>query len=179
VCLAFDGSATGDSTALVGCTLDGHIWLEGLWENPGDLSWRVPRQAVSDAVDTAFSRYDVRELACDPWGWRSEIEAWAARHGAARVIEWNTAHAGRMGPATDRLYQAVMTQAVTCDRDPRLAAHVEHCIAKPSPQGDLVTKDKRGSTRKIDAAVAAIAAFDRAAHHANNPEPAYMSWSFD
>lgn len=30
--------------------------------------------------------------------------------------------------------------------------------------GDLVSKDKRGSTRKIDAAVAAIVAFDRAAY---------------
>jgi hypothetical protein len=30
VVLAFDGSASGDSTALVGCTLDGHLWVEGL-----------------------------------------------------------------------------------------------------------------------------------------------------
>lgn len=180
VTLAFDGSASGDSTALVGCTLDGHIWLEGLWENPGgDPSWRVPRETVSTAVDLAFSRYDVRELACDPWGWRSEIETWAGRYGATRVIEWNTAHVGRMGPATDRLYQAVMTQAVTHDGDPRLAAHVEHCIAKPTPQGHVVTKDKRGSPRKIDAAVAAITAFDRAAFHKLNPQTEYMTWSFD
>ena len=40
VVLAFDGSASGDSTALVGCTLDGHLWVEGLWENPGDPRWR-------------------------------------------------------------------------------------------------------------------------------------------
>jgi hypothetical protein len=113
VVLAFDGSASGDSTALVGCTLDGHLWLEGLWENPGDLGWRVPREIVSNAVDIAFSKYDVVELACDPWGWRSEIEAWAARHGERRVIEWNTAHGQRMAPATDRLYQAVITGAVT------------------------------------------------------------------
>jgi Phage Terminase len=96
VVLAFDGSASGDSTALVGCTLDGHLWLEGLWENPGDLGWRVPREIVSNAVDVAFAKYDVVELACDPWGWRSEIEAWAARHGERRVIEWNTAHGQRM-----------------------------------------------------------------------------------
>ena len=31
--------------------------------------------------------------------------------------------------------------------------------------GDLVSKDKRGSPRKIDAAVAAIVAYDRAAWH--------------
>lgn len=165
IVLAFDGSASGDSTALVGCTLDGHLWVEGLWENPGDPRWRVPRDAVSNAVDIAFAKYDVAELACDPWGWRSEIEAWAKRHGERRVLEWNTAHASRMAPATDRLYQAVVTKAVTHDGDERLANHVAHCVAKPTPQGDLVSKDKRGSPRKIDAAVAAIVAYDRAAWH--------------
>jgi phage terminase large subunit-like protein len=165
VVLAFDGSASGDSTALVGCTLDGHLWVEGLWENPGDPRWRVPRENVCDAVDLAFSKYDVVELACDPWGWRSEIESWAKRHGERRVLEWNTANAQRMCPATDRLFQAVNTQAVTHNGDPRLAAHIAHCVAKRTPQGDLVSKDKRGSPRKIDAAVAAIVAYDRAAWH--------------
>lgn len=165
VVLAFDGSASGDSTALVGCTLDGHLFVEGLWENPGDPRWRVPREDVTRAVDVAFTKYDVTELACDPWGWRSEIEAWAKRHGEKRVLEWNTAHASRMAPATDRLYQAVVTGQVTHDGDPRMAAHFAHCVAKPTPMGDLVSKDKRGSPRKIDAAVAAIVAYDRAAFH--------------
>ncbi|MBF6328509.1 terminase large subunit [Nocardia transvalensis] len=165
VVLAFDGSASGDSTALIGCTLDGHLWVEGLWENPNDPRWRVPRENVDNAVAVAFDTYDVLELACDPWGWRSEIEAWAKRHGERRVLEWNTAHAARMAPATDRLYQAVVTNTVTHDGDPRLAAHVAHCVAKRTPMGDLVSKDKRGSPRKIDAAVAAIVAFDRAAWH--------------
>lgn len=178
VCLAFDGSASGDSTALVGCSLAGHIWLEGLWENPGDPNWRVPRREVAGAVHRAFSRYDVQELACDPWGWRSEIEDWAACYGAEKVIEWNTAEARRMAPATDRLYQAVVDKAITQDGDPRLAAHIAHCVAKPTPQGDLVSKDKKGSKRKIDAAVAAIVAFDRAAYHKQNPVEQYGAWSF-
>lgn len=166
VVLAFDGSASGDSTALVGATLGGYLWLEGIWENPGDDRWRVPREKVTDAIDLAFEKYDVVELACDPWGWRSEIEAWAARHGERRVIEWNTATNARMAPATDRLYQAVVGQTVAHDGDPALAAHIEHCVAKRTPMGDLVSKDKRGSPRKIDAAVAAIVAYDRAAWHA-------------
>lgn len=166
VVFAFDGSASGDSTALVGCTLDGHIWLEGLWENPGDPRWRVPRADVDIAVQMAFQKYEVVELACDPWGWRSELESWANRHGEKRVVEWNTAAAQRMAPATDRLYQAVMTKTVTHDGNADLAAHIEHCVAKRTPMGDLVSKDKRVSAKKIDAAVAAIVAFDRAAWHA-------------
>lgn len=168
VVLAFDGSASGDSTALVGCTMDGHLWIEGIWENPGDPRWRVPRTDVSNAVDLAFARYDVARLACDPWGWRSEIESWADRHGDTRVVEWNTASAALMAPATDRLYQAVMTQQVSHDGDERFASHMAHCVAKRTPAGDLVSKDKKNSPRKIDAAVAAIAAFDSAAAVANN-----------
>jgi hypothetical protein len=37
--------------------------------------------------------------------------------------------------------------------------------------GDLVSKDKRGSPRKIDGAVAAIVAADRAAYLAETSEP--------
>ena len=70
-----------------------------------------------------------------------------------------------MAPATDRLYQAVVTQTVSHDADPRMAAHLAHAVAKRTPMGDLVQKDKRASPRKIDAAVAAIVALDRAAFH--------------
>ncbi|WP_338538175.1 terminase large subunit [Janibacter terrae] len=170
IVLAFDGSASGDSTALLGCTVEPtpHVFIVGLWENPGDPRWRVPRADVDRAVDLAFDRFDVLELAADPWGWRTELETWAERHGERRVIEFNTAHAGRMGPATDRMYAAVMDHGFTHDGDPRLAAHVAHCVAKSTTNGDLVSKDKRNSPRKIDAAVAAILALDRAAWHTNN-----------
>lgn len=178
VVLGFDGSASGDSTALVGCTLDGHIWLIGLWENDGTDDYRVPREEVSNAIDLAFSRYDVLSLACDPWGWRSEIEQWGKRHGEDRVVEYNTGFLGRMAPATDRLYQAVVEQTVTHDGDPRLSAHIAHCVARSTPQGSVVTKDRRGSPRKIDAAVAAIIAFDRVAWHLNNPKKRYRAYGF-
>ena len=170
VVLAFDGSASGDSTALVGCTVgpNPRLWVEGLWENPHDQQWRVPRGDVARAIDVAFDRYDVVELAADPWGWRSELEGWAQRHGERRVIEWNTANAQRMAPATDRFYAAVVDQTVSHDGNPRLAAHLAHCVAKRTPLGDLVSKDKRDSPRKIDAAVAAIVALDRATYHTNN-----------
>jgi phage terminase large subunit-like protein len=170
VVLAFDGSASGDSTALVGCTVTPtpHLFLVALFENPGDPQWRVPRSDVDLAVANAFDRYDVVELAADPWGWRSELEAWAKRHGERRVIEWNTALAQRMAPATDRFYAAVVDKTLTHDGDRRLAAHLAHAVAKRTPMGDLIAKDKKHSPRKIDAAVAAVVALDRAAHHTNN-----------
>lgn len=169
VVLAFDGSASGDSTALMGCTVDGYVFPVALWEAPdSDPRWRVPRHEVSGMVAAAFDRWNVLELAADPWGWRTELEEWSKTHGG-RVIEWNTAHAARMAPATDRFYAAVIDQRLTHDGDPDVARHIGNCVAKSTPMGDLVAKDKRGSTRKIDAAVAAIVAYDRAAWHLANP----------
>lgn len=169
VVLGFDGSASGDSTALIGCTVgpDPFVFVVDIWANPGDRGWRVPREQVDTVVHAAFKRWDVVELAADPWGWRSEIESWAKAHGEKKVLEWNTANAHRMAPATDRIYQGATAGTLSHDGDVRLAAHVANCKAKSTPMGDLVTKDKRGSPRKIDGAVAAIVAFDRAAWHAN------------
>lgn len=169
ITLGFDGSASGDASVLIGCTVkDPHLFVLDMWENPGDNRWRVPRGDVDRAVDLAFQKYNVVELACDLWGWRSEIEAWADRHGEKKVVEYNTAFAKRMAPATDRLYQAVVNQQVTHDGDPRLRQHFNNTVAKSTALGDLVAKDRRNSPRKIDAAVASIIAFDRAAFHASN-----------
>lgn len=174
VVLAFDGSASGDSTAIMGVTVgeNPYVFRVAVWSNPGDKRWRVPREEVDQMVNKAFAQYNVVEFACDPWGWRTEVEAWAKRHGERRVIEWNTAAAQRMAPATDRLYQAVATGDLSHDGDPEVSSHFAHCIAKPTPMGDLVSKDKKGSPRKIDAAVAAIVAFDRAAFHASKGKKA-------
>lgn len=168
VVLAFDGSASGDSTALIGCTLDGYLFVVAIWESPADdLRWRVPRAEVAETIDLAYEKWDVRELAADPWGWRTELEEWASKH--KTVVEWNTALARRMAPATDRVYAAVMSGDLSHDGDPVLAEHMGNAVAKATAMGDLIHKDKKNSVRKIDSAVAAIVAFDRAAYHLANP----------
>lgn len=168
VCLAFDGSASGDSTALIGCTLDGYVFTVAIWQAPEDNPrWRVPRGEVADMIEQAHKKWDVRELAADPWGWRSELEEWAEKH--ETVVEWNTAHRGRMAPATDRVYSAIMTGELSHDGDGTLSEHMSNAVAKSTAMGDLISKDKRNSNRKIDSAVAAIVAYDRAAWHLANP----------
>lgn len=169
VTLGFDGSSSGDTTALVASTVEAapHAFVVGVWENPGTPGWRVPREEVSAYVDMAFSTFDVVELAADPWGWRSEIEQWAKKHGSKRVIEWDTSRRTRMGPATDRLYTLINTGEFSHDGDPRLQSHFANCVAVSTPQGTVVVKDKKNSKKKIDAAVATIAAVDRAHFHSN------------
>ncbi|WP_447643365.1 terminase large subunit domain-containing protein [Nocardioides zeae] len=173
VVLGFDGSSSGDSTVLVGCTVPKngqtpYLFTVAMWESAGKSpGWRVPRDEVDAAVAKAFADYNVVELACDPWGWQSEVQAWAKRHGERRVVEFNTAHAARMAPATDRMYEAILESRIAHDGDPRLVQHFENAVAKVTHLGALIAKDRKSRDRKIDSAVASISALERATWHAN------------
>jgi hypothetical protein len=46
-----------------------------------------------------------------------------------------------------------------------------------TPGGAYITKDGRNSPRKIDAAVAAVIAHDRARWHVDNPTPVWGPWA--
>lgn len=159
--IGFDGSYSGDSTALVGCTAEGHLFVIGCWENPGRKGWRVPRAEVERTITEAMSRWNVVELICDPPYWEREIAEWCTRW-PDRVLEFPTYSRARMAPACTGFYAAVMDGALTQDGDPRFARHVANCIIKTTPYGDCVTKVDKDSPAKIDLAVAAIIAHSRA-----------------
>jgi phage terminase large subunit-like protein len=161
VWLGFDGSYSGDSTALVGVTEDRHVFVAGCWENPGRPGWRVPRDQVNEAVAAAFDRWKVVTMACDPPYWAREIADWSARW-PGRVVEFPTFSRARMAPACTAFYAAVMDGALTHDGDSRLARHVANAVVKTSPLGDYITKADKDSPAKIDLAVAAVAAHSEA-----------------
>lgn len=181
VVLGFDGSSLsgkgdGDTTALVAATVEKvpHLEVLGCWDGSGP----TPRAEVAEAVAGAFDRFDVVEMAADPWGWRSELEGWAQQYGNKRVLEYNTGYRKRMCPATDRFYQAVMNGGLTHDGDDRLAAHIDHATVLPTPQGDMLAKPKKMSKLKIDLAIAAVVAFDRAQFHINHKARRGRTFSF-
>jgi phage terminase large subunit-like protein len=181
VWLAFDGSYSGDSTALIGCTHEGYVFVVGCWENPNPSTrgWRVPRDDVMATVAGAFEHWDVQELICDPPYWQSEIAQWAARWNVRgrpdRVIEFPTWSRQLMAPATTTFHAAVMDGALTHDGDPRLARHIANCVVNTTPQGDVITKASADSPAKIDLAVAAVLAFSRASVSVSKPKaPAFV-----
>jgi len=173
VVLGFDGSYNGDSTALVGVALGEvpHVFVVDEWERPVDQhgrprpgyeSWKVPREEVKAKVAWAFDRWQVREMACDPPGWHKEIEEWAEEFGDPPVIEFRTNQPTKMAPACSKFYKAVRFGLMTHDGDPRLARHLRNARTKETADGAYITKDGRNSPRKIDLAVGAVIAFDRA-----------------
>ena len=174
VWLGFDGSYSGDSTALVGVTEDRHVFVVGAWENPGRAGWRVPRARVEETLGDAFARFDVVQLACDPPYWEREISEWAARW-PNRVLSFPTNRRERMAPACTTFYTAVLERTLTHDGDARLARHVANAVVKTSPVGDYITKADKDSPAKIDLAVAAVVAHSEAAlHHPPRRSPVFV-----
>jgi len=166
VVLGFDGSWTGDSTALIGCTLDMHVFEVAGWERPADdLHWRVEADDVDAAVEQAFRRYNVLELACDPHEWREQIQRWERRFGQHRLTEWPTNSLERIVPAWKEFYAAVMEHRLTHDGSPALSRHVGNAVLKIDQRGARPTKETKSSGRKIDRLIAALIARDRASFH--------------
>lgn len=168
IVLGFDGSDRRDETALVASTLDGFVTPLQVWRRPVNAAeaWRIPRAEVSAAVDAAFTRYDVLELAADPPGWYAEIDEWRDRYGEEIVLDFETKQPKRMAPACERFETAARERTLSHGGDETLSAHIGHCVAKETLWGRVVTKDHPDSPRKIDAAIAGIIAFDRAMWHA-------------
>jgi phage terminase large subunit-like protein len=67
-----------------------------------------------------------------------------------------------MVSACAKLYTAVTEQTMIHDGDPLLERHLSNAVVKVDRLGPRIVKEHRGSPRKIDAAVAAVIAFDRA-----------------
>lgn len=160
VVLGFDGSKSRDATALVGATIepDPQVFVVQVWEKPptAPLSWQVPRADVSRTVDEACRTWEVRELVSDPTLWLSELQEWSAQ--GVPVVEFPQSPS-RMVPATQRFYEAVVTRSMRHDGSTVLARHLGNAVVRPTGQ---IGKEHKDSGRKVDAAVAAIMAFERA-----------------
>ncbi len=178
VVLGFDGSFSGDCTALVAATLDGFVDVIGLWERPADDDhWRVDIAEVEEAIRAAAKTYNVLEVAADPYRWARSLQL--LLNDGIPVMEFPQSPA-RMVPATTLFYDAVTQERLTHSGDPRLSRHIENCAVKIDAQGPRLRKEHKNSKRKIDLAVAAVMAYARASTLADTPAkvaPAVKFWS--
>ncbi|MFH8926387.1 terminase [Streptomyces pristinaespiralis] len=180
IVLGFDGSrrrkrGVTDATALVGCRVsDGHVFLVDAWEQPdgpaGD-DWEVPVVEVLAAVDTVFKKYDVIGFYADPARWESHVADWEARYGRRLLVKSSANHpvewwmtGGRSGlivRALEKFHSAVVDRELTHDGSSLLTRHILNARrrTKPSLSGLQIAKEHPDSSRKIDAAVAAVLAW--------------------
>jgi len=178
VVLGFDGSrrrsrGVTDATALVGCRVsDGHVFLLGCWEQPDGpfgKDWEVPIAEVLAAVDEAFRDYKVVGMYADPARWEGHVAAWEARYGRKLKVKASTQHpiewwmtGGRSNlivRALEKFHGAVVDGELTHDGSSVLTRHVLNARRRESRAGLQIAKEHPDSPRKIDAAVAAVLAW--------------------
>jgi hypothetical protein len=173
IVLGFDGSYNRDSTALMGCTVakKRFVFTVKVWEKPADAKdWRAPRNEVVDEIDAAMGRWDVAEFAPDPAGWHREIEDLEDTYGDETIVrfEWNQWK--RSAAACDDFFQAFAddTPTSTHDGSEVLRRHVGNAVPVLRRGYTVITKSADDSPDKIDAAVAAAIAHNRAGWHLLN-----------
>ncbi|GAB2613637.1 terminase large subunit domain-containing protein [Pseudactinotalea suaedae] len=170
VVVGFDGSYSGDSTALIGVTVEErpHIFVVGIWErDPYDPNWRVPRPEVKAALREACDRWDVPESPWDEHLWQDAFDE-LAEEGVP--VEAYPQSPERMGRATQGFYESVVDKALTHDGDPRLARHVRDATPKPTSRGMArIAKESPDSPKRIDGAVTAVFTLERAKYYASIP----------
>jgi len=167
VIVGFDGSFNGDCTALAYVTVPKddelpHVGLIRVWEKqPEDTDdWRVSTSEVEDEIIQFCQNHNVKEIACDPFRWQRTMEAMQDR--GLPIVEYPSSSPSRMVQASSKFYTAVTEGNLTHDGNPTLARHLTNAVIKIDRLGPRIVKEHRGSPRKIDAAVAAVMAFDRA-----------------
>ena len=167
VILGFDGSFSGDCTAIVGATVaddDGlvDVFLVKAWEKDrqrdGD-DWRVDVAEVEATIMQACAGMNVREVVCDPFRWQRSMQALQDR--GVPIVEFPQSPS-RMIKACAKFFDGVTGGWISHDGNPLLERHVSNTVVKDSPAGPHIKKEKPNSPRKIDAAVAAVMAVDRA-----------------
>ena len=168
--LGFDGSFSGDCTALVACTIPKseeekpYLFLVKAWEKDltiHDDLWRVDIQEVEETILDFIQRYPkTREVACDPFRWQRSMEVLADK--GVPIVEWASTSPRRMVQACAKFYDAVTGGTLEHDGNGTLARHLDNAVTKIDNLGIRIVKENRNSPRKIDAAVAGIIAFDRA-----------------
>lgn len=112
---------------------------------------------VAEHVRALAHQYTIREVAYDPWRFRSE--ALRLEEAGLPMVEFPQSNV-RMVPASERLYAAIVEQRLQHPNDPALNAHVAQAIAKQTPRGWRI--DKAKASDQVDAVVALAMAVDRA-----------------
>lgn len=156
--LFLDGSWSGDSTGIVGCTRDGFLFVvthheKNQFDGP---EWRVPVNSVKADIMACFEA-GARVMGYDPYRWQ-QTGADLAEAGIP-LFEWPTNSLQRIIPAWKDYYAAIMDEQIRHTGDPALVRHHANLSLKIDARGARPTKEHATSIKRIDLGICAIGAY--------------------
>lgn len=177
ITLGFDGSESDDHTACFGCTREGLLFPVGVWTPSGEEGWR---EDVMAAVEWAHTYFEVVLQYFDPAWWQEEGARWRAKYGEKKVGEFWTGGRGegKFAIACGALRTSIRhggtkldpvplrTEPQQRDGKPLVVWHFENARTRKvrvrseeeTEDAYTVTKDRKGSARKIDSVPASVLA---------------------
>lgn len=168
ICLGFDGSRSGDWTAMRAETADGYRFTPTFakgrptYWNPQECGGTIPLDEVNTACAELCERYRVVRAYCDPHGWETVIDNWANQYGDDVFVQWPTNQTGRMYDALERYWQDSSDGVTTHSRDKVARIHALNAKKIPKP-GDKYVLGKPSDVQKIDIEMADVLAHEAAA----------------
>jgi phage terminase large subunit-like protein len=178
ITLGFDGSrkrsrGVTDATGLIGCRVsDGHIFEIKVWEQPegpAGEDWEIPTAEVDFEVRKAHESYKVVGFFADPAKWESYIAQWESDFGKNYRVKssqqhpiewWMTGNRSYLVVrALEQFYNAIVDKELTHDGSLVLSRHILNARRRLGRSGLTIAKEHPDSKNKIDAAVAAVLAF--------------------
>lgn len=178
ITLGFDGSrkrskGVTDATALIGCRVsDGYLFEVKVWEQPDGPAgedWSIPVADVDYEVRKAFEMYKVVGMFADPAKWESYIAQWESDFGKNLKVKSSQAHPIEWWMTGNRSYlvvraieqfaNAVLDKELSHSGDLVLTRHILNARRRVGRSGVSIAKEHPDSKNKIDAAVAAVLAY--------------------
>lgn len=166
IALGFDGGLTSDATVLIGCRIsDGYVFPIGIWEAPDSKEakdWQVDHSDVDAVVRDTFKKYRVVAFLADPPHWRDYVDSWERAFGddlvikatESKPISFETSRHIEMAKVVERTETAIITGELRHGNHKVLRRHVLNAQKwKKTTGGHVIGKDRKGSAKKMDAAV--------------------------
>lgn len=180
IVMFFDGSKSGDHSALVGCCMsDGHVFNIGVWvpEDDGDGGTYIDKAAVDNTIRRIKERFNVVAFWADRREWDTFVNVeWPLlfadnnlvppkkRATELQTVNFdmsgsNSENLRRFGQAAEQTRDDITNKAFTHDGSGVLSQHVINAHAHALRNGYIsIRKQTPKSSRKIDAAVCMIGA---------------------
>lgn len=173
VALFFDGSKSGDATALHACAIDdGHVMTLGIWEPGRTAGAEVDPAEVDLALAETFDRFTVVAFFADVREWEQstkvawpelyedQLEIWAVPSGKFPTpIAWDMRSQGHVYDftvETELVLAEIREGSFTHDGHPSTGRHVANARRRPNRYGVGIRKESPDSPNKIDGCVTMI-----------------------
>jgi hypothetical protein len=170
IVIGVDGARFSDGLAVIATEVaTGHQWPLGIWERPPSApdDYEHPLNEVDGAVSEAFERFNVWRVYIDPQYIDHLVDLWQGRWGDSRVHKWLTNRPRQMAFAVRSYMDAVGAGDMSWDGDEVFRRHLANSVRQKVNVFDddhrqmfVLSKDRPGSPRKMDAGPAAVLSWE-------------------